>query len=354
MKVILFAPSNSIHTIRWAKAYKQRNIDVNVISFNEHYSNELESVGVKVIRLPKKPLKKFGYFLTINDVKKIISKEEYDLFHAHFASSYGLIAALVKPKKLVSSVWGTDVYDFPQKNPLFLKMFQYALNRADLVTSTSHDMKKVASKFVSRDIEVIPFGVDIERFSPNEEKSSSDHMTFGIVKTMSDLYGIRDLILAFKKVNDKFPETSLLIVGDGPQLEEYRQLVEENQLSSSVTFTGYILNDQVPEVIRKMDVFIVPSSVYESFGVAAVEAQSCAVPVIASNVGGLKEVVIDQKTGILVPPKNQDELSKAMMKLYSDSSFYQSLKSETRKHVLKHYNWDDNVESMISLYQSLL
>ncbi|MFL6517152.1 MAG: glycosyltransferase, partial [Bacillus sp. (in: firmicutes)] len=182
-----------------------------------------------------------------------------------------------------------------------------------------------------------------------------DNFTIGTVKALSDKYGIADLIKAFAKIYQIYPDFHLLIVGDGPQRDEYEALANTLGIGSVTTFTGRVPNDLVPEYINKMNIFAVPSTEdSESFGVAAVESMACGVPVVVSNVGGLPEVVLEGKTGYVVEKENPDQLANAMLRLIEDPETRKEMALNGMEHVKAHYNWVDNANGMLKLYEETL
>jgi L-malate glycosyltransferase len=356
MKVLLFAPSKSIHTQKWALHYIKRGIEVKVVTFEEHYS-ESNAKSVETIVLPKLLPGKLTYFLNAISLKKVINRYKPDILHAHFASSYGLVASLIRNKKssFFVSVWGTDIYKFPKQSKINEILIKYTLNKADYVFSTSYAMASETKKYTANNIKVIPFGVDINKFMPLEDiKEKRSNLTIGIVKSLEDNYGISDLINAFSKIRLMHKDINLLIVGDGPKRNEYELLVSEKGLNELVTFTGKIPNYDVPKYINAMDIFVVPSREIESFGVAAVEAMACGVPVIVTDIGGLPEVVKDGKTGIVVPKRNEEMLIEKINFLIENKETRDKYGINGVKHVKRHYNWEDNADEMVKFYTEFL
>ena len=351
MRVAILAPSKSIHTHKWALYYKNKGIDVKVYTLPAHYSEKNASeVDTEIIgkQLPGK----ISYFTAIPDLKKKLNRFNPAVLHAHFVSSYGLIGALSQFKPLVISVWGKDIYDFPLKSKLNRKLIEFTLSKADQICSTSHVMAKVTAQYTDKKIEVTPFGVDLNKFYPSTDNEQDKNVfTIGTVKALEDKYGIGDLIKAFHLFHQEKPNSRLVIAGDGPQKDEYIQLTKELNIESETTFPGRIPNDEVPNLIRTFSIFAVPSTEdSESFGVAAVEAMACGVPVVVSNVGGLPEVVIDGKTGIVVPKKNPRLLADAFNKLATSKELRDGMGLNGVSHVKSSYNWTNNADDMIKLY----
>lgn len=354
MKVLILAPSRSIHTHKWALFYKNNGIDVKVATFSDHYSEE-NAKEIDTISLPKLLPGKLSYISSVFALKKILKSYQPDILHAHYISSYGFVGALADYRPFYVSVWGRDIFQFPLQGNTNRKIVEYTLSKADVICSTSHIMAKETNKYTNKQVFVTPFGVDMSKFRPMPEFKSDGKITFGTVKALSDKYGIGDLIKAFAKIHQEKSNSELLIVGDGPQRSEYEQLARDLKIDHVTTFTGRVPNDEVPEYINRMDVFGVPSTEdSESFGVAAVESMACGVPAVVSNVGGLPEVVLEGKTGFVVPKENPGELAKAMLYLADHKDESKEMGIAGIEHVKANYNWTDNANGMVNLYEQTL
>lgn len=353
MKICYLADAANVHTQKWASFFAERGNEVSVISFRS-----AEISGAKVYHI-KSPFGKFGYILTAGRISRLIHQLAPDLLHAHHATSYGLVGALSGYHPYFISSWGSDVIWSPHQNVLFRWLLSYNFRRADQVTATSRMLAKATASFCPPDtnVRVIPFGVNTDIFSPPSDSRLNNHelLTIGIVKTMRPRYGIRELILAFHQVATSFPECRLIIVGGGEQLPELQSLVISLDMESYITLAGPISHGHIAEYLHSFDVFVVPSLTdRESFGVAAVEAAACGLPVIASCVGGLPEVVIDGKTGILVPPGDIDALAEAMLRLLGNPTLRTQMGRAGRQYVLEHYRWENNAKLMEDLYYEVL
>jgi L-malate glycosyltransferase len=354
MRVLLLAPGRSIHTHKWALYYKSVNVDVKVVTFADHHSEE-NAREVETEILPKMLPGKLSYLSGVFALKKIINEFKPDILHAHYVSSYGFVGALAGFHPYYVSVWGRDIFQFPQMGKMNESIVKYTLNKADVICSTSHIMAKETNKYTGKNIYVTPFGVKMDIFKPSQVIKDQGTLTIGTVKALSDKYGIADLIKAFAIIFKRHQQAKLLIVGDGPQRKEYEELAVRLGIGSATTFTGRVPNDQVPDYINKMDIFAVPSTEdSESFGVAAVEAMACGVPPVVSNVGGLPEVVLEGKTGFVVPKENPEKLAEAMLKLVDEPELRKQMGVNGVEHVKEHYNWLDNANGMMELYHQTL
>ena len=362
MKIIFLGGAGSIHTIRWVNSLSEKGLEVILVSLK----GEVETIGkindnVKVIYLPFGT--KLGYYLNVFALKKIISKEKPDLINAHYASGYGTLGRLSGFNKKILNVWGSDVYDFPNESKLKKRIIEKNLKNYTAIASTSYCMAEETKKYLenkSKEIFITPFGVDTEKFKNLNIEKKENEITIGIVKTLTEKYGIEYLIKAIKELEnildiENYKKIRLLIYGKGELKNKLEDLTKELQIEDKVIFKGYIRNEDVPKALNEMDIFVVPSILdSESFGVAAVEAMACEIPVIASSVGGLKEVIVDKETGYLVPKKDHKEIAKYLKKLILDKNLRISLGKNGRKRVLENYDWNSNVDYMIKIYREIV
>ncbi|KPU45366.1 GDP-mannose-dependent alpha-(1-6)-phosphatidylinositol monomannoside mannosyltransferase [Oxobacter pfennigii] len=356
MKICYLANATSIHTQRWAKSLSSRGRDIEIISFDKA---EIEGIKVHYIepvkrernRLPYEP-KNITYIAKALKVRELIKKIKPDIVHAHYATGYGLTGALCNIHPLIISTWGTDIFDAPRKNKIFENIVRYNLKKADYIIATSKALADETMLYTDKKLEIIPFGIDIEKFNVERHKDDTV-ITFGIVKSLEEVYGIEYLIRAFEKIYKKYGNLRLLIVGGGNLYDKLKIMCAELKIEDYVTFTGKVLNTEVPIFLNEMDIFVMPS-IRESFGVAALEAQACGVPVIASDVGGIPEVVIDGETGLLFKAADTDELAEKMEYLINNSQIRNEMGRRGRAFVENSYNWEANVDEMYKLYENII
>lgn len=364
MKLLLLSDPNSVHTIKWAKSLAKN--DINIIIFGlgdftvkdyDGISNiQVNTLGGTVIR-DEGSFEKLKYLRALPTIKEIIKDFKPDIVHAHYATSYSLVGALSGFHPFIVSVWGSDVFSFPLKSPMHKMMLKYNLKKVDKILSTSHVMAKETSLYTNKDIEVTPFGIDMEQFKPMKVESlfDKDDIVIGTVKTLEDKYGIEYLMRAFKIVSDKYPTLPLrlLIVGGGSLEKHLKELAKGLNIEKRTLFTGKVPFTDVPKYHNMLSVSVSVSN-SESFGVAIIEASSCGKPVVVSNVGGLPEVVEDGVSGFVVPPRNSQKTAEAIEKLVLDESLREQIGQNGRERVKRLYDWDDNVKQMIKIYEKLI
>lgn len=240
----------------------------------------------------------------------VVRFEKLDLLHVHYAIPHASAAFMAKQIlatfgihiPVVTTLHGTDI-TLVGKDPTYKPVVTFSINQSDGVTAVSENLKADTYKHfeVIKDIKVIPNFIDLERFSlkakdhfklaiaPNNERIVVHTSNFRKVKRTQDVVHI------FEKIQKEIP-SKLLMVGDGPERVYCEQLCRDLEICENVRFLGK--QDAVEEILSVSDLFIMPSE-SESFGLAALEAMACKVPVITSNAGGLPELNINGVTGFM-------------------------------------------------------
>lgn len=364
MRILLLADISSEHTEKWALGLESNGITVGLFSFNKaSYPWFENNKNIIVLYEPEFKLNtlstssKISYLKFVKPLINVIAQFKPDIVHAHYATSYGLIGALSGFHPYVISAWGTDVMKFPQKNFINKAILKYNLRKADAICATSNTIQEYLKPVTGKDVHVIPFGVDINKFIKKDVVSLFDENTFviGSIKTLEELYNIDVLIRAFSLLKTKYSNKflKLLIIGVGSQEQELKQLVSDLQISKDVVFTGRIPFSEISNYFNMLDV-LVNISDYESFGVSVIEAMACEKPVIATNTGGLKEIIENSDFGSLVEVDNVEQTANEIEKYMLDEVLKAKTGKVARAKVAQKYNWSNNINQMIEVYNKLL
>lgn len=261
----------------------------------------------------------------------VVKYEELDILHVHYAIPHATSAFLAKQIlrcqginiPVITTLHGTDI-TIVGKDATLSPVVTFSINESDGVTTVSEDLRKETySTFrVRKEIEVIPNFVDLERFKkqkkehfkriicPNDEKLLVHTSNFRRVKR------IDDIIRVFAKLKTMIP-SKLLLVGDGPERVAMEQLSRDLGLGEDVRFVGKL--DAIEEVLSVADLFLMPSE-KESFGLAALEAMACEVPVISTNTGGLPELNVQGVTGFLSNVGDVEDMVKNAFYILQDEN----------------------------------
>lgn len=207
-------------------------------------------------------------------------------------------------------------------------------------------------------IHITPFGVDTKKFFPARSvKSVNKRVNLGTLRPIHHRYGQDVLLKAFAELLQRptlaHLDLHLVLGGDGPHRQQMIELVESLRLHGKITLSGKLPHESVPEFLNSLDIFVVPSRT-ESFGVAALEASACGVPVVASRVGGLREVVQENVTGVFFESESVLGLADALESLILDVKKREELGLAGRDFVFKNYSWEASSQTMTSLYTKIL
>jgi glycosyltransferase involved in cell wall biosynthesis len=352
MRIAFLAHIRSVHarrTARWLAARGHR------VDFITAHPGHLEGVHVHSLGHGEDvPSRALSFARLAMRLRALVREIDADVLFVRFATTYGFLAALSGFHPYLLQVTGSDIL---VRTPLQRFLLQWTaragVKRADAIAATSRLLADQADRWTAgtRRTHLIPEGVDLRRFEPAATRAEEGYVV-GSVKTLKPIYGIEYLIRAFPKVLEEIPEARLLVVGDGPSRRDLEGLAASLLPAGSYEFAGRVPHDDVPGWLARMDVLAMPT-LYESFGVSALEASAMELPVVASAAGGIPEAVRDGETGILVPPGNPPALAKALIQLGRNPSLRLQYGRAGRRLVEAHFDWQKNMTAMEDLVQRL-
>lgn len=267
----------------------------------------------------------------------VVRYENLDLLHVHYAIPHATVAYMAKKILLtegryvptITTLHGTDI-TLVGNNSAFAPVVAFSINKSDGVTAVSESLKQQTYDTfdIQNDIKVIYNFIDFERFT----KLNKDHFKKAIapngerilvhISNFRRVKRVDNVIHIFKKVHERIP-CKLLLIGDGPERANMEKLGRKLGLGEEIRFLGK--QDAVEELLAVSDLFIMPSE-SESFGLAALEAMACEVPVISSNAGGLPEVNIHGKTGFVSDSDDVDSMAKNALEILSNDAVLQQFR----------------------------
>ncbi|MEZ4915917.1 MAG: N-acetyl-alpha-D-glucosaminyl L-malate synthase BshA [Chitinophagales bacterium] len=288
----------------------------------------------------------------------IVKYQQLDLLHVHYAiphASAAYIAKQILKEKgvnipVITTLHGTDI-TLVGKAPAYRSVVAFSINQSDGITTVSESLKNDTYKNfeIKKDIRVIPNFIDFDRFTkldkahfkkaiaPNEERVLIHTSNFRKVKR------VEDTIKIFEKVVKKMP-AKLLLVGDGPERAYAEQLARDLKVEKDVLFLGK--QDAVEELLAIADLYLMPSE-SESFGLAALEAMACEVPVVSSNTGGIPEINIQGETGFLSDVGNIEEMANNAIKILIDCDTLLEYKQRAVAHARKF-----DIKNILPIYEN--
>jgi glycosyltransferase involved in cell wall biosynthesis len=291
-----------------------------------------------------------------------------DVIHAHWAIPTGP-AAVQAARRLglpsVITMHGGDVYVNPEQGYDFPTRWyvrpplRWTLRHAGALTAITEDCRQHALRAGAPDqsMHLVFNGTDLRRFSPAPGGKPVDPkygplMIFAC-RQLFPRKGIRFLIEAAAQLKPRFPELRVVVAGDGFERPELIKLAETLGIADQVTFLGWVPNSDLPPYYRAAAISVIPS-LEEGFGIPAAEAMGCETPVVASDAGGLPEVVEHGVTGLIVPRGDSAALAEAMGTLLADPARRAEMGRAGRERALRLFDWDRTAEQFEKIYASVL
>lgn len=310
-------------------------------------SERLESNGVKIHYLGKK---KGLDFSMISKLKKIMKAEKPDVVHSHNNSmQYVVFAAmLAKIKNRVHTVHSVAQREL---GTLAKKLAKHYYKRHKLVpVALSENIKNTVIDVYGlpeNKIHVVLNGVDFSRCTPKNDYSAKDNFTVLHIGRFADVKNHPMLLSAFKSFHEVAPNSRLRLIGDGEGRAECERFVEENGLTECVEFLG--IQSNVYGFLHDADIFTLPSK-YEGIPMTLIEAMGTALPIVATNVGGIPDMLVNEESALLVDA-DEKQLCDAFIKLYSDSALRERL-GESALEASKRFSAEEMARKYIEVYRS--
>lgn len=271
-------------------------------------------------------------------MRRIIKKEKIDLILAWWAIPQGLLAAINKKIfgiKYICIAAGSDI--FPLNNFIFKILHPFCFKNAEQVIVTSSALKEeIESRFPDIKTKIIPVGIN-DYFKPKPKKSKKRKIIL-CVGRLTPQKGFDHMIKALSLLIKK-NDIQLKIIGEGGDLPRLKVLAKELKISRYVSFLGKKGNKSLVKYYQEADVFVLPSQGFEALGMVCAEAFACGTPVVASRVGGIKDIVIDYKTGLFFNEGDEKSLKDAIDDLLNYKPWYQKFSKNGIKHIEKNFKW---------------
>ena len=305
-----------------------------------------------------------NYFNPLNIFKLVflLKKAQPNIVHTHgyFASVIGRIAAkLACIPVLISHVHST-YWDYTKRNLWIEKYLSRFTSSIICCSKAVKDFVTGHERIDPSKTTVIYNGVDVERFynfndipaAKKEFGIEPNIPVVGIVSSLTPHKGHKFLLQAAPLILETFPTTIFLFVGDGILMDELYKQAKDLNISTNVIFSG--TRNNIPEILNAMDIFVLPSTTREGLGISILEAMATEKPVVATNIGGIPEVVVNGKTGILVPPQNPEALASAIIDLLKNPEKVQEMGKMGKLRVEEKFTTKKMISEIDSLYRDLL
>lgn len=350
MRVCFLGDAGSIHLQRWIHYFVEAGYLVDVISFRP-----CEIKGAKVHVLAQGNTGRFAYICTVFKIRRLIRKIQPDLLHAHYATSFGLLALVSGFKPLVVTAWGSDVLVAPKESMVLKVIVQQVLKHADALTSDSSNMSERMRELLNGHeciLKTITMGVSRDWF---EQIPDSKKKPFQIVSLRGHqaIYNIDVLIQAMAEVTKAEPKAQLIVAGEGPETEGLKALSASLGIDENVYFVGQLPHEAVQRYLNESSISAsVPSS--DATAVSLLETMACGSFPVVTDLPANKEWVEDKVNGLLVPVKDPKALAEAIIRALRDVALQDRAREINRQRIRNKAIWEDNMDEVEKLYQQLI
>jgi N-acetyl-alpha-D-glucosaminyl L-malate synthase BshA len=327
----------------------------------------LDNIFYHEVEMSTYPLFEFPLYsmALASKMVEVVRFEKLDILHAHYAIPHATSAVLAKQIlqneadiKIVTTLHGTDI-TLVGLEPSFEPLMKYSIEASDGVTAVSEYLRNetISNYDVKKDIKVIPNFIDTEVFKPVDAKNlrrliaPNGESVLIHVSNFRAVKRVQDAIRAFKLVLDGGVKAKFLFVGDGPDRSECQALARELGVAQHVRFLGK--QSELAALLAASDIFLIPSG-NESFGLSALEAMACGVPVISSDVGGLPEVNVHGETGYVVPMGNIEVLAQRIRELLENEPLRRQMGDASLVRATTMFSIENLIPRYEDLYESVL
>lgn len=349
----LAAQGHEVHFISYALPHRLNRF-VEKIYFHE----------VEVSNYPLFEHSLYALALTSKMVE-VIEYENLDLMHVHYAIPHAMSAYLAKKViqksgkdiKFITTLHGTDI-TLVGLEPSFMPLVKFSIEESDGVTTVSRYLKEktLTNYNINKEIEVIYNFIDTNSYKKTDNELLRSHVAPNGEKILIHTSNFRpvkrvtDTIRILEKVKNAIP-AKLVLIGDGPDRSESERLARELGLQKDVIFLGK--QDGLAELLGAADLFLMPSQ-SESFGLSALEAMACGLPVVSSSVGGLPELVIHNETGFIAEIGDVDRMAKYSIDLLTNEKKYKNFSANSRKRSVESFDKSLILPKYIEYYEKVL
>lgn len=354
MRICFFADSESIHTIRWCNYFKSLGHDVHLITLK---SARID--GIQVYPLEVEGIKTSGgnwkTLFKYRKVKKLLKQIKPDIFHALYATSYGITGALCSFHPYVITALGTDILISPKQSKIYRVLLKYAFKRADKITVVADHMRASAMELgvKSENVLAIPMGVDQEIFNSVNRILPDNQFVVVSTRNFEPIYNIPHLLKAIKLVVAEIPNIQVNLLGAGSLKEELIHLSKELGIENYITFVGKKTQPEMAQFLNQSHVFV-SLSLSDGNNISLNEGMACGTFNIVSDIPANRQWIEDGENGFLVPV---DDVNLLAEKLIESRNRFDELSKQAapiNEQLLQRNGiWQNNMKRMEELYHQL-
>lgn len=355
MRICYFADAESIHIVRWCKHFTALGHEVHLISFKNRTIENVHTHYIDAGNIAEKG----GNWKTLfkfRKVKKLLKQIQPDIFHSHYATSYGITGALCGFHPYIITTLGTDVLISAQQSKVYKILLKYGFSKADWITAMADHMKTAIKDIgvPSDKISVVPFGIDPLIFNDKARQLPSDKFVITSTRNFEALYNIPHLINAVAKAKENIPNIHLNLIGAGSLQNELEKLIQQKELTENVTFFGKVPQPKIAEVLNQSHLFV-SVSISDGNNISLNEAMACGAFCIATDIPANTQWINDGQNGSLVAINDINGLRDKIVTSYRHYDELQKRATPLNKKIIEERAiWANNMKKVEIKYQSLI
>jgi glycosyltransferase involved in cell wall biosynthesis len=360
MRICYIAPAESVHTQKWVSYFAERGHDVHLVSRKSFEGNGIENIKLYRLTSFRYPVL-LRYPYDAIKVRGLIKEIKPDILHIHYATGYGLLGALSGFHPFILSAWGSDVLVAPRQSTIYRWIVKFAIRQADIIHCDADHIRGPLMELGAKPqkINLIYFGVDTQKFKPTP-RSNKLRSELGILdsptvissRSLKPIYDIGTLIDSIPAVLKEIPGVKFLIAGGGSEEQKLKEQARSLGISSSVVFTGWIDNDELPLYLNSADIYVSTSLSDAGLASSTAEAMACGLPVIITDFGDNKKWVEDGTNGFLIPLKNPQVLASKIVYLLRNKEIRDKFGVINRQIIEERNNWATEMRKVEKVYET--
>lgn len=355
MKICFFGDSGSIHIQRWCKHFSAQGNEVHLITFNS-----VKIDGTTVYPILKGEIAVSGgnwkVLLSSRKIKRLVQQIKPDVFHAFYATSYGVTGALVNYHPYIITTLGSDVLISPKSSWIYRILLRFAFKRADLITAMSSQMHDEIIKIGAQSSKVttLPFGIDPTIFNTNNRHEREHSFVITHTRNFEKIYNIPHFIRAIGLISNKVDNLIINMVGAGSLEQEIKEMVHTMGMDSVFKFHGKITQPKISEMLQQSNVFV-SVSLSDGNNISLNEAMACGAYPIVSNIAANRQWIDDGVNGNLIAIDDDNALANAILNVANNYEELQKKAVTLSNQRIQDFGlWPNNMNRMADYYKKLL
>ena len=349
-RILYVADASSVHTQRWLKHYRDLGFEVHVASF---VPADVDGVGVHI--LPKGALGKIGYLAAVPNLRKLTKRLRPALVHAHYISSYGLVAAMARCRPLIVTGWGSDLLVNAAGSRFHAALTRLVLRNSVAATVVAEHMMPLLRALAPGALPTycIPFGVDTDLFVPRVSTRDDRCLRIVCTRNLEPIYDHITLISGFKVLLESGVVATLDLIGSGSLRDTLKDAVRAIGIKDSVRFCGRLSHEQLSTSLSQYDVFV-SASRSDGNNVSLNEAMASGVFPIASDIPANSQWIQDGLDGFLFPVGDCEALAQCLLRCARDKPMRDAATRSNRARIERTASWKLFSKMMDDVYNGLL